>query len=65
VEAYAQEKRLRKGIPLIIANRAQDALGADENAVTLIDDNGAHAIPVAQKLVVARKIVAHIAALAK
>jgi phosphopantothenoylcysteine decarboxylase / phosphopantothenate---cysteine ligase len=65
VEAYAQEKRLRKGIPLIIANRAQDALGADENAVTLIDDNGAHAIPAAQKLVVARKIVAHIAALAK
>jgi phosphopantothenoylcysteine decarboxylase / phosphopantothenate---cysteine ligase len=65
VEAYAQEKRLRKGIPLIIANRAQDALGADENAVTLIDDNGAHAIPAAQKLVVARKIVAHIAAMAK
>jgi phosphopantothenoylcysteine decarboxylase / phosphopantothenate---cysteine ligase len=65
VEAYAQEKRLRKGIPLIIANRAQDALGADENSVTLIDDNGAHAIPAAQKLVVARKIVAHIAALAK
>lgn len=65
VEAYAQEKRLRKGIPLIIANRAQDALGADENAVTLIDDNGAHAIPAAKKLAIARKIVAHIATLAK
>jgi phosphopantothenoylcysteine decarboxylase / phosphopantothenate---cysteine ligase len=62
VEAYAQEKRKRKGIPLIIANRAQDALGADENAVTLIDDAGSHPIPAAQKLVVARAIVKHISA---
>jgi phosphopantothenoylcysteine decarboxylase / phosphopantothenate---cysteine ligase len=63
VEAYAQEKRKRKGIPLIVANRAQDALGADENAVTLIDDAGLHPIPAAQKLAVARAIVAHVAAL--
>jgi phosphopantothenoylcysteine decarboxylase / phosphopantothenate---cysteine ligase len=63
VEAYAQEKRKRKGIPLIIANRAQDALGADENAVTLIDDAGSHPIPAAQKLVVARAIVKHVSAL--
>lgn len=60
VEAYAREKRIRKGIPLIVANRAQDALGANENAVTLIDDAGSHPIPAAQKLLVARQIVAHI-----
>ena len=65
VEAYAQEKRKRKGIPLIVANRAQDALGADENAVTLIDDRGVLPLPAAQKSLVARKIVAHIAALVK
>jgi phosphopantothenoylcysteine decarboxylase / phosphopantothenate---cysteine ligase len=65
VETYAQEKRKRKGIPLIIANRAQDALGADENAVTLIDDAGSHPIPAAQKLVVARLIVKHLGAALK
>ena len=65
VEAYAQEKRKRKGIPLIVANRAQDALGADDNAVTLIDDSGVLSLPAAQKSLVARKIVAHIAALVK
>ncbi len=65
IEAYAQEKRKRKGIPLIVANRAQDALGADENAVMLIDDSGVLPLPAAQKSVVARKIVAHIAAMVK
>ncbi len=63
VEAYAQEKRLRKGIPLIVANRAQDALGADENAVTLIDDTGTYPIASEPKKQLARKIVAHIAKL--
>jgi phosphopantothenoylcysteine decarboxylase / phosphopantothenate---cysteine ligase len=61
VEAYAQEKRLRKGIPLIVANRAQDALGSDANAVTLIDKAGAHVLALGSKLSVARLIVAHIA----
>jgi phosphopantothenoylcysteine decarboxylase / phosphopantothenate---cysteine ligase len=61
VVAYAQEKRQRKGIPLIVANRAQDALGADENAVTLIDRDGAHPLPHAHKLTVARGVVAHMA----
>jgi phosphopantothenoylcysteine decarboxylase / phosphopantothenate---cysteine ligase len=65
VEAYAQEKRNRKGIPLIVANRAQDALGAEDNAVTLIDDAGSHPIPTAQKLTVARTIVAHVSAMIK
>ncbi len=62
VEAYAAEKRERKGIALIVANRAQDALGADENAVTLIDDFGSHPVASAPKLDVAREIVAHLAA---
>jgi phosphopantothenoylcysteine decarboxylase / phosphopantothenate---cysteine ligase len=65
VEAYAQEKRIRKGIPLIVANRAQDTFGADDNAVTLIDDKGARALTPASKLVVARQIVAHLAAMVK
>ena len=41
VERYAEEKRRRKRLPLLIANRAQDALGSDANEVILLDDAGA------------------------
>ena len=63
VEANAEAKRAKKGLPLLVANRAQDALGSDRNAVTLIDDAGRHPLPAAPKLVVARQIVAHVAKL--
>jgi phosphopantothenoylcysteine decarboxylase/phosphopantothenate--cysteine ligase len=48
-------------VPLLVANRAQDALGSDTNAVTLIDAAGRHPLPHGPKLDVARDIVAHIA----
>ena len=61
VEANAEAKRTKKRVPLLVANRAQDALGSDNNAVTLIDDAGRHPLPAAPKLDVARRIVGHIA----
>jgi len=61
VEANAEAKRRKKGVPLLVANRAQDALGSDNNAVTLIDDRGRHPLASAPKLDIARQIVAHIA----
>ena len=61
VEANAEAKRTNKRVPLLVANRAQDALGSDNNAVTLIDDAGRHPLPAAPKLDVARRIVGHIA----
>jgi phosphopantothenoylcysteine decarboxylase/phosphopantothenate--cysteine ligase len=61
VSANAKAKRLRKGVPLIAANRAQDALGADDNAITLIDARGSHSLGRAPKLEQARKLVAHVA----
>jgi phosphopantothenoylcysteine decarboxylase / phosphopantothenate---cysteine ligase len=63
VIGYAEEKRKRKKLALVVANRAQDALGADDNAVTLIDAAGAHPHASAPKLTVARGIVEHIAKL--
>ena len=62
VATNAEEKRRRKKLPLLIANRAQDALGQDENEVTLLDDAGAHALPRMGKLTLARTLVAEIAA---
>ena len=61
IETNAEVKRLRKRVPLLVANRAQDALGSDSNAVTLIDDRGHHRLDSAPKIDIARKIVAHMA----
>src|SRR4030067_546646 len=36
----ADAKRRRKKVPLMVANLAQDAIGADDNKVTLLDDSG-------------------------
>jgi len=61
VVTLAEEKRRRKKLPLIVANRAQDALGNDANEVTLLDDAGAHPLPRMDKLALARRLVAEIA----
>jgi phosphopantothenoylcysteine decarboxylase/phosphopantothenate--cysteine ligase len=58
---YAQAKRAKKGIPLLAANLAQHAFGRDDNALTLFDEAGEHVIERAPKVVVARRLVAHIA----
>ena len=61
VEDNAEAKRRRKRVPLIVANRAQDAFGAADNEVTLLDDAGAHALPRMDKLALARRLVVEIA----
>ena len=61
LDRNAKAKRAKKGIPLIAANLAQRAIGADENAITLYDDRGAHPLGRGPKLEQARKLVAHIA----
>ena len=60
---HAEAKRKRKGIPLLVANKAQDAFGQDENEITLIDDVGRHPLPRASKSVLASQLIAHIAAM--
>jgi phosphopantothenoylcysteine decarboxylase/phosphopantothenate--cysteine ligase len=63
LDAYAEEKRRRKKVPLMVANLAQQAIGADDNEVTLFDDKGAHKLTRASKDVVARQLIMHIAKL--
>ena len=62
---FADAKRRKKKVPLMVANLAQDAIGADDNEVTLIDDSGAHTLPRAAKPELARQLVTHIAKLYK
>ena len=62
VLGQAEDKRKRKKLPLLIANRVQDALGSDDNEVALLDENGAHPLPRMEKLALARRLVSEIAA---
>ena len=61
LERNAAQKRVQKGIPLLAANLAQQAFGADDNAIKLYDERGAHDLGRGPKLELARKLVAHIA----
>jgi phosphopantothenoylcysteine decarboxylase/phosphopantothenate--cysteine ligase len=61
LDQYAEAKRRAKKLPLVVGNLVQDGLGGDTNAVILFDDGGRHPLPPADKLTVAREIVAHIA----
>ncbi len=63
LDTYADEKRRRKKVKLMIANLAQTAIGADDNEVSLLDDAGTHRLSRAPKTVVARQIIEHITAL--
>lgn len=58
---FADQKRRRKKVPLLVANLAQHAMGADTNSVTLLDDQGQHPLPDMPKADVARAIVQHLA----
>ena len=61
VVALGEEKRKRKKLPLLVANRAQDALGSDDNEVTLLDDHGAQALRRMSKTLLAQRLVEEIA----
>ena len=60
---YAQAKRARKKIPMIVANLVQHTIGKEENEVTIYDDAGAHPLARAPKSRIAHQIVEHALAL--
>ncbi|OQA33419.1 MAG: Coenzyme A biosynthesis bifunctional protein CoaBC [Betaproteobacteria bacterium ADurb.Bin341] len=61
LEDYAQKKRLKKKIPLIVGNLIQEGFGGEENRVVLFDDHGVHPLALATKPVLARQLIEHIA----
>jgi phosphopantothenoylcysteine decarboxylase/phosphopantothenate--cysteine ligase len=61
LQANAQAKRVRKGVPLLVGNIGPATFGADDNALLIVDDKGATEMPRASKLDLARKLVAEIA----
>ncbi|WP_054021482.1 bifunctional phosphopantothenoylcysteine decarboxylase/phosphopantothenate--cysteine ligase CoaBC [Piscinibacter sakaiensis] len=58
---HAREKLARKGVPLIVGNLGPATFGRDDNALLLVDAQGHRALPQADKLTLARALVAEIA----
>jgi phosphopantothenoylcysteine decarboxylase / phosphopantothenate---cysteine ligase len=56
----AMAKRRAKNVPLLVANLAQTAIGADDNELTLFDEAGEHTLPRTDKLTLARELFIHI-----
>lgn len=59
--ANARAKLAKKGIPLVVANVGPETFGRDENTVTLVDADGDTPWPPADKLTLARRLVAEVA----
>jgi len=59
---HAREKLAKKKVPLIVANLGPQTFGRDDNALTLVDASGERELARADKLALARQLVAEIAA---
>jgi phosphopantothenoylcysteine decarboxylase/phosphopantothenate--cysteine ligase len=58
---HSREKRERKRVPLIVGNLGPATFGRDDNALVLVDADGYRELPQADKLTLARWLVADIA----
>ena len=61
LQAQAQAKRVRKGVPLMVGNLGPATFGQDDNALLVIDEQGTLELPRASKLTLARQLIAEIA----
>ena len=58
--AQAEQKRLRKKLPLLVANLVHESMGQDTASITLLDNQGAHPLPKASKDVLATQLLTHL-----
>lgn len=58
---YAEAKRKRKGVPLLVGNLAQHAMNADVTELVLFNDQGHKTLPEQPKLQAARQLIQVIA----
>ncbi|MFI4940039.1 MAG: bifunctional phosphopantothenoylcysteine decarboxylase/phosphopantothenate--cysteine ligase CoaBC [Burkholderiales bacterium] len=56
-----EAKRKKKGVPLLVGNIGHRTFGQDQNELILFDDNGHTHLPQADKLTLARQLIAEIA----
>lgn len=61
IERHAREKLQRKKLQLVVANHGPSTFGRDENQLLLVDAHGTRELPAANKLTLARALVAELA----
>jgi phosphopantothenoylcysteine decarboxylase/phosphopantothenate--cysteine ligase len=61
LEVHASEKRQRKGIPMVVGNIGPETFGSDFNQLLVIDESGSKKIAKAEKLQLARELIALVA----
>jgi len=59
--AHATAKRQRKGVPLLVGNIGPSTFGQDDNALLLVDAQGARELPRASKQALAQDLIIDIA----
>lgn len=60
---HARQKRLRKNIPMLIANDVAIAMGQSVNQITILDDEGECSLPQSDKYTAAQAIIQRLAVL--
>ncbi len=61
IQQFGEEKRQRKRLPMLILNQAQQAFGADDNEVAILDDSGMTALPRMSKTALAKRLIEEVA----
>ncbi len=59
---HAKEKRIKKGIPMIVGNIGPATFGLDTNEIIVVDEKGIKNLGQGNKLELARKLIAQVAA---
>jgi phosphopantothenoylcysteine decarboxylase/phosphopantothenate--cysteine ligase len=61
LQAHAEAKRIKKGVPLLVGNIGPATFGQDDNSLLLVDAHGTQSLPRASKLHLARQLIAQVA----
>lgn len=56
----AEQKRIAKKLPLLVANLVSESMGQDEANIVLLDKAGSHTLPRASKKILATELLIHI-----
>ena len=57
LEKHGQEKRVRKNIPMLVANIGPDTFGLDENQLLIIEESGSKKTSKLNKLALSRELI--------
>jgi len=57
LEQYGEQKRQRKGVPMLVGNIGHHTFGLDDNEIVLFDSHGMTRLPRADKLSLARQLI--------